>query len=230
MASIERRTLLRTSAAAAAAALAGGPALAQSSPRPGRRQGPARFTARRGAEGAARRARHPHRGPLRRHGARVRDPPGRPPRGGAHAAELGRRRGRRLGPGRPRPCREGAAALLRAPAGGPLRPDRAPRRAPRRPRQRHLVPRARLRRHPPQDHHPPRRPGRRGADGLVAVSRRVGRRFHDRPGARLRDRVPHGQFGLSRTLRQGLAHHPAPRACSARPPPWGACSGSTSGT
>ena len=124
-----------------------------------RRQNP-RPTALGGArcrpEGAAGRARHPHRGALRRHVARLADPAQRPPRGGAHAAELGRRRGRRVAGGGAGSCRQGAPALLRSPAGGPVRPERAARRAACRAGQRHLVPCARLRRHASQDHHPSR--------------------------------------------------------------------------
>ena len=74
-------------------------------------------------------------------------------------------------------------------------------------RQRDQLARPRLRRHAPAHDHPPGRAGRLRAARLRRAQADLGGRLHDRAGARHRSRVPDGQRGVSRTLRDGLAHH-----------------------
>ena len=101
-----------------------------------------------------------------------------------------------------------AVRMLRARApghrAGPARPRRHGRR---RAGQRHHLAHLRLRRHPPQDHHPPGRPGGLGAAGAGRAHRRERAAADRRAGAGHRRLLPHRQRDVPRPLRPRLAHH-----------------------
>ena len=169
-----------------------------------RAEDPARSKA---ARRLAEHGRHARAGALRRLGA-LRRPAGAGSQGGAaHAAQLGRLRGRRLAARNAR-CRDRRARAVLGPAAGVgARPPRAHGHPARLADERHQLARLRLRRHASQDRDSSGGAGRLGASWRWRSSARCRARLSQRDGARRRGGVPHRQRGVSRPLRSRLAHH-----------------------
>ncbi len=127
--------------------------------------------------------------------------------GVAHAAELGRRRDRRLASPDRRYRGLGARPVLRPAAGVAVRASRALRHHERGLHQRRVEPHLRLRRHASEDDHSSRRSGGLRDPRAVGNAAGLGQGLPQRAGARRRDRMPDRQRGLSEPLRCRLAHH-----------------------
>ena len=116
----------------------------------------------------------------------------------------------RSAPPRTRRCDAALAAvqmLQPAPQATRARPPRAGGHGRRRAAQRHQLAHLRLRRHAPEDHHPPGRPGGLGGARAGRAPGRQRPRADRRAGARHRRVVPHRQRDVPRALRPRLAHH-----------------------